>query len=140
MTATSETIAAKAAIADLIHQYARLVRRDQPEGLGALFAPGGTFEVREGHPSLPEFRLRSRFESPEDLVAYLEQGKGKPHPVPLIHNLMIAIEGDTATADCVMEAQIHGTVHKVFGEYHDSFVKVDGAWRFSARIYTMFTS
>lgn len=65
-------------------------------------------------------------------------GKGKAHPIPLIHNLTVEVAGDTASANCVMEATVYGTTHKVMGEYHDTFRRVDGAWRFASRTYTIF--
>lgn len=129
---------AQAAIADLVHGYARAIRREVYEDVGALFAADGTFEVRTGHPDRAEFTVRSRYDSPRALVAYLLEGKGKPHPVPLIHNLMIEVKGNTASASSVMVASITGTDKEVKGEYRDNFVVVDGCWLFSARIYTVF--
>ena len=129
---------AESAIADLVHAYARAVRREAYADIAALFAPDGTFEVRSGQPDRAEFSLRQRFETPQALVAFLLDGKGRPHPVPLIHNLMIAVEGDTARANAMMVAAITGTDKQVTGEYHDRFVRIDGSWRFAARIYTVF--
>lgn len=131
-------IEAQGAVADLVHAYARAVRREAYEDILALFAEGGTFEVRSGHPDRAEFAVRQRFESPQALVAFLMEGKGRPHPVPLIHNLMVEIEGEVASANAMMVASITGTDKVVTGEYNDSFVRVGGEWRFSARIYTVF--
>ena len=127
-------------IADLLHAYARMVRRDQPERVSTLFAPGGTFEIRDGYPDRPDFTVRERLESPEALRAYLLPGKGKPHPIPLIRNLMIEVEGDTATANAMMDGPIMGTNHRVFGEYLDSFVRHEGRWLFAARIFTIYNA
>jgi len=133
-------IEAQAAIADLVHHYARAVRRNEPERVEELFMPNGTFEVRTGHPDRPDFTLRTRFASPQALVAFLVSQKGGPHPVPLIHNLIVTVEGDSATAESVMVATIHGTDKQVRGEYADSFARVDGRWLFCARIYTIYES
>ena len=129
----------RTAIAELIHAYARFIRRDQPDQVHTLFASGGTFEVRDGHPDSADFTVRNHYASPQEIHDHLAPNKGKPHPVPLIHNLIIELDGDSARAKCVMEAQIYGTAHKVIGEYHDSFCRVDGEWRFAARIYTIFS-
>jgi hypothetical protein len=129
---------ARAAVADLVHAYALAVRKDRPEDVPALFAPDGWFEIRDGHPSNGQFTVRARFDSAQAIGDYLLQGKGKPHPVPLIHNLMVKIDGDEATATSVMEGQVFGTDHRVFGEYLDTFRKVDGAWRFASRTFTIF--
>lgn len=131
---------ARVAIADLVHGYARAVRHDRPEDVPPLFAPEGFFEIRDGHPSKPEFSVRTRLDGPDAIGEYLMAGKGKPHPVPLIHNLMIALDGDRASADSVMEAQVFGTEHRVFGEYRDTFRRVEGRWLFASRTFTMFTA
>lgn len=131
-------IEAHIAIADLVHGYARAVRREAYEDIPALFAPGGTFEVRSGAPDKAEFTVRQRFETPEALAAFLIEGRGRPHPVPLIHNLMIEVSGDTAEANAMMVATITGTDKEVRGEYHDSFVKQDGRWLFASRVYMVF--
>lgn len=133
-----ERLEAQAAIADLVHAYALAVRRDRPEDVEALFAPHGTFEVREGAPDRDDPVTRTLFESPQALVAFLLGSKGQPHPVPLIHNLMIVVEGDVAHASSLMVGPILGTGREVMGEYADSFTRLDGQWRFAKRIYTLF--
>lgn len=133
-----DRLESRAAIEELIHAYARCIRRDLPEEAPLLFLPDGVFEIRDGHPHQPEHTLRARLEGREHILFYLTQGKGKAHPIPLIHNLMIEVHGDTATANCVMEAQIYGTAHRIMGEYEDSFRRVGGKWLFASRIYTIF--
>jgi hypothetical protein len=133
-----DRLESRGAIEELIHAYARCVRRDQPEEAPPLFLPDGVFEIRDGHPHEAAHELRARLEGWEQIRAYLAQGKGRAHPIPLIHNLMVEVEGDTATANCVMEAQIYGTAHKVVGEYRDSFRRVDGKWFFALRTYIVF--
>ncbi len=129
---------ANIAIADLIHEYARLVRRDKPDEVSALFAPEGSFEIRDGHPDCEEFSVREMLDSPQALHDYLAPGKGKPHPVPVIRNIMIEVDGETATANALMEAQIYGTQHRIQGEYRDTFRQVDGRWLFASRIFTIY--
>ncbi len=138
LAARIDRLESQAAIADLVHAYARAVRRERYEDVVALFVPEGTFEVRGGRPDRAGFTVRSRFDSPQALAAFLAEGRGRPHPVPLIHNLMIEVDADTARANAVMAAPIFGTPHEVLGEYHDSFVRRAGEWRFAARIYTVF--
>jgi len=138
LAARIDRIEARTAVADLIHAYARAVRRDRPEDVPALFAPDGWFEIRDGEPDKPDFTVRAHLDSPEHIRVYLLSGKGKAHPIPLIHNLTVEVAGDTASANCVMEATVYGTTHKVMGEYHDTFRRVSGAWRFASRTYTIF--
>lgn len=133
-----DRVEARFAVADLVHAYARLIRRDQPDEAAALFLPEGSFEIRDGYPDRGEYRVRTRLEGRAQIDAYLAPGKGKPHPVPLIRNLMIEVDGDSATANSVMDAQIYGSDVKVRGEYRDSFARVDGRWYFAARAYTIY--
>jgi ketosteroid isomerase-like protein len=126
------------AISDLVHEYARLIRRDQSQDVAALFTQDAVFEVRDGHPDQQEFSVRSRIEGRRRIHDYMTQGKGRPHPVPLIHNLVIAVDDDAATGNCVMEGKIYGSEHKVYGEYRDSFKRVEGRWLFASRAFTMF--
>ena len=131
-------IESRLACMDLVHTYARLIRSDQPEGIAALFAEDGTFEGRNGDPDKPEFTRMFRDEGRAAVNAHMMPMKGKPHPVPLIHNLSIVVDGDAATGNCVMEAQIYGTQIKIKGEYIDHFRRVDGTWLFASRVYTVF--
>ena len=128
------------AITDLVHAYAQAVRREEAERAAGLFVPAGTFELRDGHPDRSEFTVRQHFESSKALLDYLREGKWKPHPIPLIHNVMVELDGDTATANSMMAAPIYGTDHEILGEYRDSFVRTDGRWLFSARIFTLYAS
>jgi hypothetical protein len=139
LAARVDAIESRLACADLVHAYARLIRSDRPDLVHTLFTADGTFEVRDGHPDSDTFTVRSRYASPTEIHANMAPNRGKPHPLPLIHNLTIAVNGDTATGNAVMEAQIYGASHKVIGEYHDTFRREDGEWRFAARIYTIFS-
>lgn len=140
LAARIEAIEARQAITDLVHGYARAVRYDRPEDVPGLFAPDGWFEIRDGHPSQPGHTVRQRLDGPDAILAYLLAGEGRPHPVPMIHNLMCELDmaQGTATATAVMAAPVIGTTFEVLGEYRDSFRCVDGPWRFASRIYTIF--
>lgn len=135
-----DRIESRQAIAELVHAYARHIRQDMPELVPPLFTADGVFEIRSGHPDKPEYTRRSRVEGREALAAYYAQVKGRAHPVPLVHNLSITVDGDTATGDCVMEGQTYGAGGKVIGDYRDSFHRVDGRWLFAERIYTIFSA
>jgi hypothetical protein len=130
---------ARQEIADLVHGYALAIRRNRPEDAAALFAEHGWFEIRDGHPSRPEFTVRNRLESRAGVLEHLAPNKGKPHPIPMIHNLMITLDGDTASATSVMEAIIIESGTRVIGDYDDHFTIEDGRWRFASRTYTIFS-
>lgn len=133
-----DRLEARFAVADLIHSYARFIRYDEPERISALFLPEGTFEVRDGHPDRPDFTVRSFNASAQEVNDHLAPNKGKPHPVPLIRNMIVEVEGDTATANSVMDAKIYGTAHGIMGEYRDTCRRVDGKWYFQSRVFTIY--
>ena len=133
-----DIIESRTACADLVHSYARFIRSDRPELISTLFAPEGIFECRNGHPDSDEFTVMFSDKGRDAVHAHMTPMKGHPHPVPLIHNLSIEIDGDTARGNCVMEAQIYGTANKIIGEYNDSIRRIDGKWYFAARVYTVF--
>jgi hypothetical protein len=126
------------AVADLIYTYARYIRADQPERIAGLFLPDGTFEVRSGHPDKEAFTVSQRHGTRAEIDASMSAMKGKPHPVPLIRNLIVEVDGDSATANSVMDATIYGTTHAIMGEYRDTCRRVDGRWLFASRVFTMY--
>lgn len=133
-------LVAKQAITELVHRYGQFVRQDCPELTADLYTPAGVFEVRRGAPDRADYTLQSRVEGREAIRAMLAPTKGKPHPVPLIHNLMIEVDqsGDTARGSCVMESRTSATGEGFWGEYRDSFAKAGGRWYFTERVFTMF--
>ena len=135
-----DRVEARLAIAELIHTYARCIRYDQPDQVGALFTEDGIFELRQGEPDKAEFTLSYRHEGRAAIHAQMSHNKGNAHPVPLIHNLIVDVDGDLATSTCVMNGTIYGTTHAIMGEYRDSFRRVDGKWLFAARVFTMFAA
>ena len=135
-----DRLESRLAIAELIHTYARCIRYDQPDEVGALFTGDGAFELREGHPDKAEFTVKYRLEGRDSVHAQMSHNKGTAHPVPLIHNLIVELDGDRATATCVMNGTIYGTAHTIMGEYRDSFRREQGKWLFSERIFTMFAA
>jgi len=137
-----EALAAKQAITELVHRYGQVVRRDCPELTADLYTPDGVFEVRQGAPDRAEYTVQSRVEGRDAIRAMLLPSKGKPHPVPLIHNLMIEVDpgGATATGGCIMQSPVSASGQPFWGEYRDSFAKVDGRWYFTQRVFTMFAN
>jgi hypothetical protein len=135
-----DEIESRAAIADLIHIYGPYIRQDQPDRVAELFTPDGVFENRNGEPDRPEHAVAKRLVGRDELNAFYAPMKGsRQHPIPMVHNIVVVVDGDTATATCVMEGQIYGTTHRFLGDYRDSFRRIDGRWYFSERIYTMYS-
>jgi hypothetical protein len=135
-----DVIEAKLAIADLIHDYARAIRHNANEDVEGMFAPDAFFELRRGHPSQPEYEVQYRHEGAAMIGSSMMDGKGKPHPVPLIHNVIIKVDGDRASGLIAMEGQVYGTEHGIMGEYRDAYVRIDGNWKFASRTFTMYAA
>jgi SnoaL-like domain len=131
-------LAAKQAITELVHRYAQLVRYDSPELTADLYTPDGVFEVRNGAPDREEHTVQSRVEGREAIRAMLLPIKGGVHPVPLIHNLIIEVEGAAASATCVMEGRPSAGDGGFWGEYRDRLARIEGRWYFAERVFTMF--
>jgi hypothetical protein len=55
---------------------------------------------------------------------------------PLIHNLLIQINGREATSTCVMTSLVWSSGRQIVGEYQDSYRNETG-WRFASRIFTI---
>jgi hypothetical protein len=133
-----DRLESRLAVGDLIYTYARHIRADEPERVAGLFLPDGTFEVRDGEPDSDEHTVRSRHANQAEIDASMTANKGKPHPVPLIRNLVVEVDGDSATANSVMDARIYGTSHGIMGEYRDTCRRVDGRWYFASRVFTIY--
>lgn len=124
-------------IAWLVHGYARSMRNGRPQDAVRLFTADGTFEICQGMPGQP-FTVGTRLETPQALLAHLTAGEASPPVCPMIHNLTIDVDGDTARANSIMETPVLGTTHRVLGEYHDRFRREHGQWRFCARQFVVF--
>jgi hypothetical protein len=138
LAARIDRLEAQGAVADLIHTYAKFIRSDQPDRVASLFLTDGSFEVRDGHPDSDDFTVRSLDRSRAEIDAKMAPMKGKPHPVPLIRNMIVEVDGDSASANCVMDARIYGTGHGIMGEYRDTCRRVDGRWYFASRVFTIY--
>ena len=136
----SAALLARAAIGDLVHGYARHIRDGQGAAAAALFGDEAVFEVRsvaEGTRGLST--VRARFEGRAALERYLVQGDAANAAVcPLIHNLMIEVDGDTASANSVMTTLVWPSGKQIVGEYHDRFHHDGTRWRFASRVFTIF--
>lgn len=128
----------RAAIADLVHRYALHIRRGEPSQAAALFAADGAFEVREANPFDPaSLAVRSRVEGRVHVETYIGSSTAGVRMVPMIHNLMVEVEGDRAGASSLMVGRVWPTANEIVGEYADSFRREGGRWLFAERIYTI---
>ncbi|MET0363898.1 MAG: nuclear transport factor 2 family protein [Sphingobium sp.] len=131
---------ARAAIADLIHAYALNIRRGEPEHCAALFTQDASFAIRDtAGPDAVEVTERAH---PIGRAAVMDYVIGSTRSgfrvVPTIRNILVTVDGRTATATSLMSSRTWPAGADVFGEYQDSFREEDGQWLFCARIFTLY--
>lgn len=111
----------------LIHRYALGIARGAP--VYELFTEDAYFIDRV--PGRPVRELRS-------FAAIKALYDGVPRdtpPLPMIHNIILDIDGDKATGLCSIEIRWveNGEAIISSGWYDDEFRKVDGRWKFAGR-------
>jgi SnoaL-like protein len=130
-------LAARAAIADVVYTYARNIRAGRGADCLSLFTKDGVFEIRDqllGSSEPPS--IRARLEGHDAILAYLtSSASGDTRVCPMIHNLLIEVNGNEAESSSVMTALVSNG-QSLFGEYQDRFRFEDG-WRFSSRTFTI---
>lgn len=141
MSDTVKTLAAKAEIADLVHTYALNIRRGRPEACGALFTQDATFEVRDADPLRPAAAVqRYRKVGQGDVATSIGSSGAASRVFPAIHNLIVTVDGDLASATSLMIATVFPSGSELIGDYEDTFRRDDGQWRFASRLYTIYRS
>jgi len=134
-----DRLESRAAIAELVHAYARAVRHGDIAAAADLFTADGYFETRQG-PAGGETVLRARVEGREQFRAFLAatMPDGRPTVSPLIHNLIVEFDGpDAARGNAMLETISVANGQRTIGEYHDRFLRVEGRWLFAGRTFTI---
>jgi hypothetical protein len=117
------------ALRTLTHRYSSLAYKGDAEGVAGLFAEDGILmsSVRD-----VEVWSRGRAE-------LLERYKKTLFPgglLPMVHNHIYTITGDTASGTCLMETPwAHDFPNGFIGAYEDSFRRIGGKWYFQQRTY-----
>lgn len=138
MAAAPGLIESRNQITDLVHRYAYNVRHRLMHGAEDLFCPDVEFVVRErkmGAGSEPT--VRSHVIGRAETLEYIQRGSATLALCPLIHNLLIEVDGLSARSTCIMENRTWPPIPGLIGEYNDAF-RFEDRWRFAARMYTMF--
>ena len=130
-----------AAIADLVHRYALNIRTGRGADCAALFTGDAVFEIREADPAdLAAARVRKTLTGREAIRDYIAAAAGSGIVVcPLVHNLLIEVDGDEAQSNCIMTTRTWPGGHEMIGEYRDRY-RYESAWLFRSRVYTIFRS
>ncbi len=134
-----QSLADKAEIADLVHTYALNIRNRQPEANAKLFTLDASFEVREADPMRGDcLKMMRRSEGVDDIIASVSASTTTHRVFPAIHNLIVTLDGDSASATSLMISTVFPGRGETLGEYEDDFRRESGTWRFSARCYTIY--
>lgn len=138
LAARTAHLEARAAITDLVHRYAHAVREGDGAAFGKLFTDDATFEVREPVAGQTETVSRTNIAGGEAVASHLAKSIASGGDLcPLIHNLLIDIQGDEASSRCVMVGAAGAGVGRFMGAYQDRYRREPDGWRFTARIFTI---
>ena len=133
-----ELLKARAAITDLVHTYALNIRNGKGTACAELFTADAEFEVREALvASGAPCRTRSRLTGRDAITQYVSRTSAPETRVcPLIHNLLIQVNGREATSSCIMISLVWASGKQLVGEYQDSY-RYENGWRFTSRVFTI---
>jgi hypothetical protein len=125
------------AIADLIHGHAEHIRAGTLDEALGLFTTDAVFEMGRFHATRPgEVFIAQRVEGAQAILDSKDALAGQGIRLcPMIHNIRIVLDGDTATSTCVAMTTLWPTGDNFIGEYRDRFRRDDGNWRFAARAF-----
>ena len=134
-----ERLEARAAIADLVYEYALNIRSGKGAECVKLFTEDAVFEVREAPLGRANAaRTRAKLAGHEAISIYLARSassESETRVCPMIHNLLIRVDGSHAESSCAMTAQVSNG-QTLLGEYQDRYRYEEG-WRFSSRVFTI---
>jgi uncharacterized protein (TIGR02246 family) len=123
------------AVADVVHAYAHAVSKGDAAAVAALFAEDGAFTVIEpGEDGAP--RVRNNLRGAKALRAFYAQTLKPGEIFPLVSDLIIEVDGDSARGACFMGGAAPDGTPRFFGAYVDTFRR-DETWRFTSRTFTI---
>ena len=123
----------RAQIEELTAIYAQ--RMAHGVGVADLFTDDGAY-INRGTPGVPAREIRGRAMLDE---YYGDRDMPEP-PLPMLHNHLIEVDGDTARGLCSMELRLgtQGISMVGSGYYEDTFRRENGRWLFAERIFSYF--
>ena len=135
-----DALTSRQEIADLVYRYTEFVRDRSERRCAELMTEDAWVELRHGDALQPgEGNTHQRFEGREAILGSFRQVAGLDVVVlPMIHNLRIEIDGDTASSRCLMASTLKPLGREFIGEYRDSFRREAGRWYFASRKFTGF--
>ena len=130
---TITDLAAREEIRDLIATYAHRVTHGR--SVADLFTDDGAYIHRRSRDAEPEVK-RGRAELD---AHYIDRPDNVGNVTPMIHNLLLSVNGDEARGICSIELRIWaGDGVMASGYYEDRFRREDGRWKFVEREVNFF--
>lgn len=135
-----DELESREAIAALVYRYAELIRMGRPSETLELIADDAVVEVRHADPDDPSSStLIKRFVGHDQIRHSFREHAGEGARVwPMLHNLRIELDGDTASSACVLASAVWPVGKQFVGEYRDTFRRVQGAWKLASRSHIGF--
>ena len=121
-----------AEITALIHEYAFRLDAGDLDGVASLF------EHAELRSTRHDRRLRGTAEARTNYDGVIIYDDGTPQTQHQITNVTVEVDGGAATARSsftVLQVTGQGLHPILAGDYLDRFERVDGAWRFTERVF-----
>lgn len=118
-------------ILDLKYRYCWAIDRDEVEALVSTFTEDGVLSVKRFEEPEPYLRREGR-EELRELVRRRQDDLDRTLLQHRPYNPLIDVDGDIASGRWYftrVAKKADGTVEFEFGEYHDSYRRVDGAWQ-----------
>lgn len=129
-----QELADREEIRDLIATYAHRVAHG--ESIADLFTDDGVWTIRR----LPDEAVEVVSGMKELVEHFKASAPEAEHPMPMIHNFLIKIDGDKGTGlnSNELRISVEGKSVIASGYYEDIYRKVNGHWRFARRDTTFF--
>ncbi len=135
-----DLLESREAITRLIYTYTRAILNQAPSLVADLMTENAVIELRSGDPTADDPHrsiLINRYAGIEAIRgSFAVQAGDERRVCPMIHNLQIEVDGETAQSTCVLVSMVWPDGKEYVGEYRDTFRKADGVWRFASRTHT----
>lgn len=130
-----EKLESEREITDLVHRYTEYIRMRTPAKCASLMTDDAWVELHHSDAMAPETsEQHERFSGKAQIMESYTAVAGEDTVVwPMIHNLRIELDGDTASSRCVMASILKPLGEQHIGEYRDTYRRENGRWLFSSR-------
>lgn len=129
-----QELADREEIRDLIATYAHRVAHG--ESIADLFTDDGVWTIRR----LPDDKVEVVSGMKQLMEHFAKRPPEDEHPMPMIHNFLIKLDGDNGQGlnSNELRISVNGESIIASGYYEDVYRRVNGRWRFARRDTTFF--